>query len=97
MAKLNSQEKLKLRAVIAAFDYSGFDVKIVGNICSHHQSFVGRDYKAFAQMAPFIVYHFVSSEEIRLWLCLSKVSVSEVIWSLHTDCYLEIWIGGYMY
>lgn len=73
MAKLNRQHKLEFRALIAAFDFSGFDVKIVGNICYHHQSFVGRDYKAWAQMAPFIVTHFVEEEEKSLWLCLSKV------------------------
>ena len=59
MAKLNHQQKKKFQALIAAFDYSGFDVKVVGNICYHHLSFVGRDYKAWAQMAPFIITHFV--------------------------------------
>ena len=65
---------MQFRAQIAAFDYSGFDVKIVGNIVYHHQSFVGRDYKAWAQMAPFIVSQFVSPDEMCLWLSLSKVS-----------------------
>ncbi len=31
--------------------------------------------KAFAQLAPFIVTRFVSRNEMRMWLCLSKVKV----------------------
>ena len=73
IGKLNQQQKQEFRAIIAAFDYSGFDVRITGNIIYHHQSFVGRDYKAWAQMAPFIVSHFVDEEEMALWLRLSKV------------------------
>ena len=73
MAKLSTERKLKFRALLASFDYSGLDVKIVGNICYHHKSFVGRDYKALAQIAPFIVAPFVSDGDKRIWLCLSKV------------------------
>ena len=81
MSKLNQQQKLEFLALVSAFDYSGFDVKIVGNICYHHQSFVGRDYKAWAQMAPFVVIHFVNSEEKILWLRLSKVYFIFFAWA----------------
>lgn len=79
MAKLNTDRKEKFKALISAFDYSGFDCRIVGNICYHYRSFVGRDYKALAQMAPFIVTHFVTKDEMRIWLCLSKASSLSVI------------------
>lgn len=74
MTKLTSKQKLEFRALVNAFDCSGFDMKIVGNIIYHHQSFVGRDYKAWAQMAPFIVSRFVGAQEMSLWLSLSKVT-----------------------
>jgi hypothetical protein len=75
MAKLSTKQKSEFHALIKAFDYSGFDVRIVGNICYHYKSFVGRDYKAFAQLALFVVSRFVSRDEMRMWLCLSKVKL----------------------
>ena len=41
----------------------------------HHQSFVGRDYKAWAQMAPFIIGTYLSDPQRRVLLALSKVNV----------------------
>ena len=76
MTKINARQKSELRALVEAFDHSGFDTRIVGNICYHHRSYVGWDYKAFAQMAPFIVSRFVSSIEIRMWVSLSEVRKS---------------------
>ena len=46
----------EILARINAFHFSGFRVKMHGNVCWHHQSFVGRDYKAWCQMALFTRY-----------------------------------------
>ena len=73
LSNLNQRQKDEFRALVTSFSYSGFDVRISGNIVYHHKSFVGRDYKAWAQMAPFIVSHFVSQEQLKLWITLSKV------------------------
>lgn len=73
IANLNSRQKSELQALVDSFELSGFDVKILGKICQYHKSFVGRDFKAWAQMAPFIVDHFLTSEEVHMWICLSKV------------------------
>ena len=56
------------------FAHSGFHVKLVGNVIKYHQSFVGCDYKAWAQMAPFIVFPYLDEQDKSLWLALSKVS-----------------------
>lgn len=55
-------------ARIKAFSYSGFSVKVNGNIAYHYQSFVGRDYKAWSQMAVFTIDHYVTESEKNCWL-----------------------------
>ena len=74
MKMFSSQQKREILARMAAFKYSGFDGKVLGNVVYHHQSFVGRDYKAWAQMALFIVGSYLSDAQKRVWLSLSKVS-----------------------
>lgn len=56
-----------------AFNYYGFDGKVLGNVVYHHKSFVGRDYKAWAQMALFIIGSYLPDELCGVWLSLSKV------------------------
>jgi len=58
---------------MTAFNYSGFDGRVLGNVVHHHKSFVGRDYKAWAQMALFILGPYLSRAQQRVWLGLSKV------------------------
>ena len=70
LPKLSKQEIL---ARIRAFNYSGFRERRNGNVIRHHQSFVGRDYKAWAQMAPYIIFPYLSPGDIAVWLALAKV------------------------
>jgi len=44
-----------------------------GNVVRHHKSFVGRNCKAWAQMALFIMDPYLSEEDKAVWLSLSKV------------------------
>ena len=55
LSKLTVQHKQEVLARMATFNYSGFNGKVLGNVVHHHKSFVGRDYKAWAQMAPFVI------------------------------------------
>ncbi|XP_064398445.1 uncharacterized protein LOC135345042 isoform X2 [Halichondria panicea] len=73
IAGLKKEQKAKVLAIVQQFNYSGFDVRLYGNIIKHHCSFVGRDYKAWAQMAAFIVTPYVTTNERKLWLALLKV------------------------
>jgi len=53
----------------------GFNGKVLGNVVYHHQSFMGRDYNAWAQMAPFIIGTYLSDPQRRVLLALSKANV----------------------
>lgn len=70
---LSRTQKQEVLARIRAFNTSGFHVKLVGNVICYHQSFVGRDYKAWTQMALFIIYPYLTEEDKTIWLSLSKV------------------------
>lgn len=70
---LSKGQKEEVLARVRAFNYSGFTVKLQGNVIRHHSSFVGRDYKAWAQMALFIIYPYLSNSDKKVWLSLSKV------------------------
>ena len=72
--KLSTRQKEEVLARIRAFHFSGFRVRLIGNVIRHHQSFVGRDYKAWAQMAPFIIFPYLTEEDTTVWLALSKVN-----------------------
>ena len=55
-----------------------FNGKVLGNV-HHRQSFVGRDYKAWAQMALFIIGSYIDASQKRVWLALSKVCINYAI------------------
>ncbi len=48
--RLSPTQKRQVLAKMSAFNYSGFKGKVIGNLISYHKSFVGRDYKAWAQL-----------------------------------------------
>ena len=73
MQERNQHEKKEILARMAAFPYSGFSVRVTGNICYYYQSFVGRDFKAWIQMAVFIIASYLSPESMKCWLLLSQV------------------------
>ena len=53
-----------MQAFMNAFDYSGFEViPKPKRICNYSGSLVGRDIKAFAQMALFILEPYLSAGE----------------------------------
>ena len=72
---LSTEEKEKVLAQMRCFNYSGFTGRVYGNIISYHKSFVGRDYKAWAQMALFVIGDYLSEGQRRVLLSLSKVHV----------------------
>ena len=72
---LSNVKKQEVLAKIRVFNYSGFEVKLLGNVIRHHQSFVGRDYKVWAQMDLPIIYPYLSPSDKAIILSLSKVSI----------------------
>ena len=73
MGRRTSVQKEEIVARVLAFPYCGFSSQVTGNICYHYKSFVGRDFKAFIQMAVFVVSPYISQEELKCWILLSKV------------------------
>lgn len=73
MSQLSSEQKQQVLARVSAFSMSGFTVKMHGNVCRHYQSFVGRDYKAWSQMAIFVLQPYLSPGQCAVMLSLSKV------------------------
>ena len=73
MSKLTVQQKQEVYARMNTFNYSGFNGKVLGNVIHHHKSFVGRDYKARAQMAPFVIGSYLSDPQKQVLLALSQV------------------------
>eukprot|EP00731_Ephydatia_muelleri_P016107 Em0009g531a len=50
-----------------------YAIRISRNIAKYYKSFVGRNFKALAQMALFVLSPFLAPAEIEVWLALSKV------------------------
>ena len=55
MECLCSAQKEEIEALIASFNFSGFDDKLSYNMCHHYHSFVGRDFKVLAQMVLLVL------------------------------------------
>ena len=79
MPTLSKVQKAEILARISAFSCSGFNVKVHGNLCYHYKSFVGRDYKAWSQMALFIISPYIGEGERKVLLALSKVSTQCIL------------------
>eukprot|EP00731_Ephydatia_muelleri_P004968 Em0002g1144a len=47
--------------------------KISTDVAKHYKSFVGRDFKALAQMALFVLFPYLSAAELEVWIAVSKV------------------------
>jgi hypothetical protein len=70
---LSSREKQEVNAILCAFNFSGFDLKLSTRILKYHKSFVGRDFKALAQCALFVFNKYFTTKEKAVWVALSKV------------------------
>ncbi|KAL5457680.1 hypothetical protein EMCRGX_G034966 [Ephydatia muelleri] len=72
--QLTKKEKEQIQAFMNAFDYSGFEViPKPKRICNCSGSLVGRDTKAFAQMALFTLEPYLSAGEKEVWIAMLKV------------------------
>ena len=67
-------QKTEILALIKAFNMSGFTTKMYGNVCYYYNSFVGRDFKAWSQMAIFILSPYLDAGRKEVLLNYSKVS-----------------------
>eukprot|EP00731_Ephydatia_muelleri_P019481 Em0012g306a len=73
MPLLSKGQKAEILAILKAFHTSGFSVKLYGNVCYYYQSFCGRDFKAWVQMALFIIGPYLNDGELAVWKSFCKV------------------------
>ena len=67
-----------MQAFMNAFDYSSFEViPKPKRICNYSGSLVGRDIKAFAQMALFTLEPYLSAGEKEVWIAMLKVHIHQ--------------------
>ena len=84
MGRLSTKQKNEIQARVTNFDLCGIDYKLTYNLCRHFRSFIGRDFKALAQVALYLLTPYMTSVEEKVCLSLSKVSGLFVLlyWSL---------------
>ena len=61
--RLTHSQKNDLEARLLTFDISGLEFNLSYNIVRHFRSFVGRDFKALAQISLFLLGLFMTQEE----------------------------------
>ena len=76
MGKVQPHTKRVISAKIEAFPTSGMRERLSGGITRYHKSCVGRDFKALAQMAPFVLWDHMDEADREVWLNLSQVNKS---------------------
>jgi hypothetical protein len=74
MQRLSSAEKEQIEARLCSLDYSGMDYRLSYSIVRHFKSYIGRDFKALAQLALHVLTPYMTPNEKVIWLALSKVS-----------------------
>ena len=78
MPNMSAAQKREIQARVRAFNTSGFSTKLHGSVCYYYQSFVGRDFKGWMQMALFIISPYLSDGQKEVLIALSKVSINAV-------------------
>ena len=73
MNRVSANDKREIAGRITCFPKSGMPTSLSGGITRYHGSCVGRDFKALAQMAPFVLWNYLEENERMIWLNLSKV------------------------
>ena len=65
MPQMSAMQEKEILARIRAFHTSDFNVKLYGNVCVYYNhSFLGRDFKAWSQMANGSVSYLWSTSSI---------------------------------
>lgn len=75
ISQLTPLQKKEVLSRMNAFNYSGFNCRVIGNIIHHHKSFVSFSCKAWAQMALSIMSPYLQDSQKVVWTALGKVSV----------------------
>lgn len=91
MPSLTHQNKQEILARLRSFSTSGLSGKMYGNVCDHYGSFVGRDYKAWSEVAPFIWSPYLSEGQKKVLKCYCKVFWIAYCCKFSQHCY-DRWV-----
>ena len=75
MSRLSSAQRMEVLACISSFSSSGFDMHLSWNIAKYYKWFVGRDFKALAQLALFVFHPYLTPGETEVWFALLKGNI----------------------
>ena len=75
MNLLSASQKKEILACISSFNHSGFTARLTSNVTRYSQSFVGRDFKLWAQIAAFILKPYLAAGDLELWIALFKCTL----------------------
>ena len=78
----NEVKKNLLATRLSSFDVSALEISPLAGqtLVQYSGSLTGRDFRAIAQAAPFVVYDLVSTDCFETWVALSKII--PLIWQL---------------
>ena len=93
MPNVSAVQKREIQARVRAFNTSGFSTKLHGSVCYYYQSFVGRDFKGWMQMALFIISPYLSDGQKEVLVALSKVSIKLLSTCNVCDYYISYIVG----
>lgn len=73
--KNDTERKALLVTRLNSFDVSGLGISPLAGqtLVQYCGSLVGRDFRAIAQAAPFVIYDMVSEDCLATWVALSKL------------------------
>ena len=101
MQRLKDAEKETLTARLSSFDVSGLGIPPLSGrtLVTYAKSLVGRDFRAIAQAAPFVLHGLdnIPDELIKVWIALSRLV--PLVWqpeirdiTAHLVCYLGVYL-----
>ena len=95
MPLMSAIQKKEILARIRGFHTSGFKVKLYGNVCAYYNSFLGRDFKAWSQMALFIMGPYLTTGQLQVLSSFSKVNTCSMCSYIcsYDDIYLYVGIS----
>ncbi|KAI9143952.1 hypothetical protein BKA69DRAFT_1036324 [Paraphysoderma sedebokerense] len=71
---LDNSKLQTIRCFVDAFDFTDFPSKMTGrHLTDYSGSFVGRDFKLFVQIAPFVLQHVYPADSVRRVVYLAEV------------------------
>ena len=71
----NDDKRGLLATRLSSFDVSGLGISPLAGqtLVQYSGSLTGRDFRAIAQAAPFVVYDLISKDCFETWVALSKI------------------------